>query len=566
MVQRQTENEEEEEPIQATPIADMITPLVQRQVDEEEQESIQTKSLNPQITHLMKRQGEGEKEDPAKSIYPVQFRLQKQEENEEEQILQTQKVTGETPAQFPAIEAQIHSLRSGGQTLSHSTRAFFEPRFGIDFSQVRVHNDPLASVTSRTLNSKAYTIGRDIVFGAEQYAPETTDGKKLIAHELTHVVQQSVESGNYINRNNVKSASPIIVSKNPENTIMRKGFESTIQICHRVLKSRNFQVTNGGVRVVLILKDLDKNIPNCRNFNFGVTLTQSNDWGLDNEIGTCEASTGGTRSFSFANLSPGSYYLTIWRSFDHPYCCLEGDILVFDEAVSNDSTGCTRNKDLSVMDIVHGALDLAGFIPVLGAIPDGVNAAIYVVEGDWANAGLSAVAMVPAWGDGVKLGVMGGKSVIKISDKAVIRLGEEGIANGLKEVKAASKLTHTAEEAAKIEKGATKLEKEAAEKLEKEAAEKALKDKIAKCEAIWAAYKALECPSCKGTDTAAERATKIACLTALLAGRREYLKEKCDYVLAGSIARGSAIAERGHEKQADQIAKMLAKCFTLPTK
>ena len=71
---------------------------------------------------------------------------------------------------------------------------------------------------------------------------------------------------------------------------------------------------------------------------------------------------------------------------------------MFDEAVEGDSSGCRRDKDLSTMDIVHGALDIAGFIPVLGAIPDGVNAGIYVLEGDWANAGLSAVAMVPAWG------------------------------------------------------------------------------------------------------------------------------------------------------------------------
>lgn len=175
---------------------------------------------------------------------------------------------------------------------------------------------------------------------------------------------------------------------------MRKGFESTIEICHRVLESRHFEVTKGGLRAVLILKKLDKNIPNCQDFDFGVSLTRSKDWWFDAEIGTCKASTGGIRSFSFANLSTGTYYLTIWRNFDHPYCCLEGDFLVYDEAVSNDSAGCTRNKDLSVMDIVHGALDIAGFIPVLGAVPDGVNAAIYVVEGDWANAGLSAVAMV----------------------------------------------------------------------------------------------------------------------------------------------------------------------------
>ena len=446
-------------------------------------------------------------------------------------------------------------MKGGGQPLPGTVRSFFEPRFGHDFSRVRVHADVNAAELAKGAHALAYTVGRDIVFGSGQYAPGTREGRQLIAHELSHVIQQSAAGDG-------------------EKRMMRKGFESTISICRRVLETRKFEVTKGGVRVALLLKGLDKNIPGCKDFNFGVTLTRLVDWWPDNEIGTCEASTGGIRSFSFANLSKGTYYLTIWRNFDHPYCCLEGDILVFDEAVSSDSPGCQRDKDLSAMDIVHGALDIAGFIPVLGAIPDGINAAIYVVEGDWANAGLSAVAMVPAWGDGVKLSVMGGKSVIKISEKAAVKLGEEGIAKGLKEVKAASKAIDTAEEAAKAAKRleketaekAGKLEKEAAEKLEKEAAEKALKKKIAECEAIWAAYKALSCPSCKASDTLAERATKITCLTALLAGRQKYLKEKCDYVLAGSIARGSAIAERGHKIQAEQIAKMLAKCSTLPTR
>jgi hypothetical protein len=268
---------------------------------------------------------------------------------------------------------------------------------------------------------------------------------------------------------------------------MRKGFESTVEVCHRVLESRKFEVANGGVRVVLIATSPDTSIPNCRDFDFGVTLTRSEDWWPDDEIGTCEAKTGGARTFTFANIPSGAYYLTFWRVFDHPYCCLEGDVLVFDEPAASDGTGCKRDKDLTAMEIVHGALDIAGFIPVLGAIPDGVNAAIYVVEGDWANAGLSAVAMVPAWGDGVKLGAMAGKSVIKISGKAAFKLGEEGIALGLKEVKAASKAEKAAieatEEAAKVVKAekegaeaAIKTEKEAvatATKTEKEAAEKA---------------------------------------------------------------------------------------------
>ena len=66
-----------------------------------------------------------------------------------------------------------------------------EPRFGSDLSQVRVHADARAADSARSVNALAYTVGRDIVFGAGQYAPQTSTGQKLLAHELTHFIQQS---------------------------------------------------------------------------------------------------------------------------------------------------------------------------------------------------------------------------------------------------------------------------------------------------------------------------------------------------------------------------------------
>lgn len=94
----------------------------------------------------------------------------------------------ESPAVAPPIVHDV--LHSPGQPLDAGTRAFFEPCFGHDFSQVRVHTDSLASKSSQAINALAYTVGRDIVFGAGQYAPHTKDGNRLLSHELTHVVQQ----------------------------------------------------------------------------------------------------------------------------------------------------------------------------------------------------------------------------------------------------------------------------------------------------------------------------------------------------------------------------------------
>jgi len=81
--------------------------------------------------------------------------------------------------------------------LSQPLRAFFEPRFGYDFGQVSVHVDERAAAIAQVVNAQAFTMGRDIVFGAGQYAPGTVEGKKLLAHEMAHVIQQS-QSGNIL--------------------------------------------------------------------------------------------------------------------------------------------------------------------------------------------------------------------------------------------------------------------------------------------------------------------------------------------------------------------------------
>ncbi|MGE3154220.1 MAG: DUF4157 domain-containing protein [Nitrospiraceae bacterium] len=82
-------------------------------------------------------------------------------------------------------------LASPGHPLDAATRAFFEPRFGHDFGRVRVHTDAGAAESTRAVQALAHTIGNDVVFGTGQYSPRTHAGRYLLAHELTHVVQQS---------------------------------------------------------------------------------------------------------------------------------------------------------------------------------------------------------------------------------------------------------------------------------------------------------------------------------------------------------------------------------------
>lgn len=99
-------------------------------------------------------------------------------------------IAAPSPAPAPTATAQTDEPSGGGQTLAASERAFFEPRFGQDFSGVRLHTDERAAQSARALRASAYTVGQDIVFGPGQFAPATDAGRHLLAHELTHTIQQ----------------------------------------------------------------------------------------------------------------------------------------------------------------------------------------------------------------------------------------------------------------------------------------------------------------------------------------------------------------------------------------
>ncbi|MDQ6623370.1 MAG: DUF4157 domain-containing protein [Verrucomicrobiota bacterium] len=89
------------------------------------------------------------------------------------------------------VPAAVHeTLGQSGQPLPSATRALMETRFGHDFSQVRIHTDAAASESARAVNAHAYTVGNQIVFGAGQYQPQSPEGQRLLAHELTHTLQQ----------------------------------------------------------------------------------------------------------------------------------------------------------------------------------------------------------------------------------------------------------------------------------------------------------------------------------------------------------------------------------------
>ena len=217
------DEKKEEEPVQ-TKLPD-TDPVIQRQGAEEEEkqeeEPVQTKALDSAPT-LQRQEADEEKKEGEE---PIQTKLQSseptlqrqasdsasdlqrqdagEEEEKDEEPVQAKSVSGAPGRGSSAVSGQrlavsdeleqcIHALKGGGQPLDAATRTFFEARVGHDLGKVRVHHGPVESRAARAIAARAFTVGRDIVFGSEQYQPSTEAGRRLMAHELAHVAQQTV--------------------------------------------------------------------------------------------------------------------------------------------------------------------------------------------------------------------------------------------------------------------------------------------------------------------------------------------------------------------------------------
>jgi hypothetical protein len=156
-------------------------PPVQRQAEEE----VQTKPLAASITPLVQRQAEEEEE--------VQTTPLLQRQAEEEEGVQTKPLLNPEGgfAASPGLERRLAAHKGSGSPLPEEVRADMETRLGADFSGVRVHTGGEAVQMSQELSAQSFTHGQDIYFGAGKYDPGSDTGKRLLAHELTHVVQQA---------------------------------------------------------------------------------------------------------------------------------------------------------------------------------------------------------------------------------------------------------------------------------------------------------------------------------------------------------------------------------------
>src|SRR2546429_8061089 len=140
-------------------------------------------------------QAPAKRKDGAESVGPEALMHGRTDVLTPSAVMHLQKTAGNASVSAALEEEQPSLVKDvvgsgGGSPLDRDTRGFMESRLGADFSDVRGHTDAKASEAARSVQAHAYTVGTDVVFQSGQYTPESDSGKKMLAHELTHVVQQ----------------------------------------------------------------------------------------------------------------------------------------------------------------------------------------------------------------------------------------------------------------------------------------------------------------------------------------------------------------------------------------
>ena len=395
----------------------MRMPAVQRQTEEE---LVQTK---PVITPLVQRPSEGE---------------------EEEEFFQTKELPGQSPEVNPALSSSIQSLKGGGQPLSENDRTFFEPRFGYDFSKVRVHTDTRAAETTRAVNAQAFTLGKDVMFGAGQYHPSTLEGMSLLAHELVHTIQQNgskvpLQRKAAVPQRPVSAPVEGRADLGPEVTMdtNRATGKISVYVGETLIVEAQPQIGRAGAVKLNSRWDLS-----THRLQVIMTVTPGIDVAIAPRIEKKLKSV--VREFN----------LVITTTRQPPPIVVELDPVEIITPPLEEVPPMTAGEELftlpppspraepeqeiwdSIGEWVHGALDIVGVIPVVGEIADGINGFFYFFEGRYGEAAISWIAMIPVIGDFGKLGKWSVKGSIELTE-----VGLEGAAKRTMKTKKATGAT-----------------------------------------------------------------------------------------------------------------------------
>ncbi|MFN6440918.1 MAG: DUF4157 domain-containing protein [Nostoc sp. DedSLP01] len=251
----------QEEQLQMKPLASSITPVAQRQEipdqEEEEEEELQMKPLdNSTLQRESLPEEEEEEELQMKSLDNSTLQRESLPEEEEEEELQMKSLDNSTlqreslpeeeeelqmkpmvqrrgeagMAANPDLETSINQARGSGQPMADNIREPMEVAFGADFSDVKVHTDSQSDLLNQSIQARAFTTGQDVFFRQGEYKPGSRGGQELLAHELTHVVQQNggavqrlVQKAGSSNEQAVSEALPPYTETNYDSGILSGG-------------------------------------------------------------------------------------------------------------------------------------------------------------------------------------------------------------------------------------------------------------------------------------------------------------------------------------------------------
>ncbi|CAM1368077.1 putative peptidoglycan binding domain-containing protein [Tenacibaculum sediminilitoris] len=189
------QKKENEEEIQQKPLASEVTSLVQKVEASEEEQPIQ--KMEEEEAVQSKEEGEEPIQKQEEEEEAVQAKCddcekeeQVQKQEEEEEAVQSKSENTSLANNSTSFESKLRG-GNGGQKMDAQTRGEMESGFGADFSRVNIHNDSEAAQMSQEIGAQAFTHGNNIYFNKGKYNPNTKEGKHLLAHELTHTIQQS---------------------------------------------------------------------------------------------------------------------------------------------------------------------------------------------------------------------------------------------------------------------------------------------------------------------------------------------------------------------------------------
>ncbi|WP_228012055.1 eCIS core domain-containing protein [Flavobacterium hungaricum] len=279
---------------------------VQKKSDKEEDKKVQKKAEKEEDKKVQKKCADCEGEDK---------QVQKKEDKEEEKTVQAK--LNESNSVNEGVESDLNSSKGSGNGMDATTKQEMEAGFGADFSNVNIHTDSKAVQMSEQLGAQAFTHGNDVYFNKGKYNPDSKEGKHLLAHELTHTIQQTgTKTANNVQKKNMLQFSTIPWNISRWTTQIRE--------------SNNFSVSSGGT--VTVTSNLEwTGPPRCSNIasTMEVKIYRKRFLIDSNEHSAAIPLSGGSTSVS--NLTDGTYYVQIILSGyngDPTHCSLTGSLSI----------------------------------------------------------------------------------------------------------------------------------------------------------------------------------------------------------------------------------------------